>query len=135
MCLGIACCKTRPLQFGMLTTASSAPRPVPHPGISEEVRLGRGFMLWKVMLQLTETGLDHVPHIVGSVYRGIGALARATDAQLEGSYAEAAQLSGVRFDWRDRTEPLVLAKGAAHDLHCERGLAERSQGGSTRAAR
>lgn len=76
-------------------------------------------MLFKVGIELTEAGLGSVEHVAASVYRAVAALQRTTDEQLASSYAEAAQLSRLRFDWRDRTEPLVLARAAAHELHCK----------------
>ncbi|KAI8465691.1 MAG: hypothetical protein J3K34DRAFT_395999 [Monoraphidium minutum] len=40
-------------------------------GVGEEVRLGRGFMFWRLELQLTEAGEDHVPHVLGTLARSI----------------------------------------------------------------
>jgi hypothetical protein len=44
--------------------------------MGEEVRLGRGFMFWKLELQLTELGEEHVPHVLGTLARAIQVGAR-----------------------------------------------------------
>jgi hypothetical protein len=46
--------------------------------MGEEVRLGRGFMFWRIDVQLTEEGETHVPHVLGTIARAIqvGACAR-----------------------------------------------------------
>lgn len=40
-------------------------------GVGDEVRLGAGFIFWKVDMELTEKGLDHAEHVVATVYRAI----------------------------------------------------------------
>lgn len=40
-----------------------------------------------------------------------------SEAERQRTYAEAAALSAVRFDYRDRSEPADLAKSLAYQLH------------------
>lgn len=47
-------------------------------GVGEEVRLGRGFMFWRLELQLTEAGEGHVPHVLGTLARAIQVLGGAS---------------------------------------------------------
>ncbi len=40
-------------------------------GIAEDVKIGPGFMFWRVQVELTEAGLGHVDHVIATVYRGV----------------------------------------------------------------
>lgn len=40
-------------------------------GMGEEVRLGRGWMFWRVHISLSTAGEDAVEHVVASVFRAI----------------------------------------------------------------
>jgi hypothetical protein len=59
-------------------------------------------MFWSVSVDLTEAGLADWEHVAASIYRAVSIVQRAPDEQLQRSYAEAAELAAVRFDWRDR---------------------------------
>jgi len=40
-----------------------------------------------------------------------------SDDQLQQHWQEAAALAGLRFDWKDTTDPLACAQAAAYALH------------------
>ncbi|KAF8073057.1 PXM16 [Scenedesmus sp. PABB004] len=88
-------------------------------GMGDEVRLGRGWMFWRVRVALTAVGEEDaaVQHVVASVLRGVAMLQRCSDAQLAQTWHEAAELAALRFDWREAAEPLPAAQAAAYALH------------------